>query len=155
MSKNKLIDEYLPLVKSFAGKYKHLGLPYEDLVQEGLIGLSEAASRFDEYKKTKFSTYASYWIKKKMLAAVEAEKKASLNPTEYHENIAKTISTQNTNHENINIPTAFPTVEKQVLHLLYNEEFTLSEIAEKMNISRERVRQLKEKALRRLKIKQQ
>jgi len=61
----KLCMNYLPLIKSLAYKYKGNGVPLEDLIQEGFLGLLEAKSRFDPSKKVKFSTYAFYWIKKK------------------------------------------------------------------------------------------
>jgi RNA polymerase sigma factor (sigma-70 family) len=153
MNSNKIIQEYLPLVKSFAVKYRDLGLPYDDLVQEGLIGLSEAVDNYDESQGTKFSTYASYWIKKKILAAIDTEKKQTSIAKELTNLKIKEHKQESNKKDSISIPQDFPENEKIVLHLLYTAELTLSEIAEKLNISRERVRQLKEKALRRLKTK--
>ena len=79
MNKEKIANDYLPLVKSIANKYAHLGVPTEDLEQEGMIGLLEAADKFRDDKGAKFSTYATYWIKKKILAAIDKEKKGSLD----------------------------------------------------------------------------
>jgi len=152
MNKDKVIHEYLPLVKSFANKYSELGLLLEDLVQEGLIGLHEATSHFDETKGTKFSTYASYWIKKRMLSAIQAEKKTSMNSKEFEENFYLEESAKEDIQISLTIPADFPEIEKKVLQLLYNDEKTLNEIAETLDISREKTRQLKEKALRRLKV---
>ena len=154
MNKEKIVTDYLPLVRSIAAKYNKLGIPQEDLEQEGMIGLLEAANKFEENKGTKFSTYATYWIKKYILAAVDKEKKHSLNSTNLNEEITKdkkaiTIKSDT----NIVLPSDMPENEKNVLTMLYEDEFTLKEIAEELGISRERVRQLKEKGLRRLRVK--
>ncbi|RKY38599.1 MAG: RNA polymerase sigma factor, RpoD/SigA family, partial [Candidatus Omnitrophota bacterium] len=60
-----LYHDYLPLIKSVATRYKKERVSFEDLIQEGFLGLLEAKERFDSSKKVKFSTYAFYWIKKK------------------------------------------------------------------------------------------
>lgn len=64
MNEDALVIEYLPLVKSVAGKYAKYSVPFEDLVQEGLIGLIEAARAFDPNHGAKLSTYAYYHIRK-------------------------------------------------------------------------------------------
>ncbi|MEA2095638.1 MAG: sigma-70 family RNA polymerase sigma factor [Candidatus Cloacimonadota bacterium] len=152
MNKEKIVTEYLPLVRSIAAKYNKLGIPQEDLEQEGMIGLLEAANKYEEDKGAKFSTYATYWIKKYILAAVDKEKKYSLNSTNLNEEITedkKTVNIKQTKY--FDLPSDMPENEKTVLTMLFQDEFTLNEIAEELGISRERVRQLKEKALRRLK----
>ncbi len=154
MNKEKIVTEYLPLVRSIAAKYNKLGIPQEDLEQEGMIGLLEAANKYEENKGAKFSTYATYWIKKYILAAVDKEKKYSLNSTNLNEEITKDKKIKtNKLATNIDFPSDMPENEKKVLIMLFQEEFTLKEIAEKLEISRERVRQLKEKGLRRMRVK--
>lgn len=151
MNKDKIVAEYLPLVRSMAAKYNQQGIPQEDLEQEGMIGLLIAADKFEPDQGTKFSSYASYWIKKYIIAALEKETKTSLNSGELNEEMTrdnKAIDPPKTTK--IDLPKDMPQVEKTVLSLLYEKEFTLKEIACKMNISRERVRQLKEKGLRRI-----
>lgn len=59
----KLMTSYLRLVISMASKYRHYGLPANDLVQEGCMGLIQAADRFEPERNLRFSTYASWWIK--------------------------------------------------------------------------------------------
>lgn len=60
---HELIESYTRLVISVAMKFKHYGLPTGDLIQEGNIGLMEAAKRFDPDRDLRFSTYASWWIR--------------------------------------------------------------------------------------------
>ena len=154
MNKEKIATEYLPLVKSIANKYAHLGVPIEDIIQEGLIGLLEAEKKFDETKGTKLSTYATFWIKKKILESIEKEKKSSLYSVSLDDSVQENkLQTEiKTESKKISIPDNFPNIEKKILQLLFYEEKTLKEIAEILNISRERTRQLKEKALRRLRV---
>lgn len=54
---------HMRLVVSMAGKFRNFGLPLGDLVQEGYIGLLEAAARFEPERQVRFSTYASWWIR--------------------------------------------------------------------------------------------
>src|SRR6187551_1637305 len=54
---------HMRLVISMAGKFRHFGLPLGDLVQEGHVGLLEAAARFEPEREVRFSTYATWWIR--------------------------------------------------------------------------------------------
>jgi len=156
MSKPNIYQEYLPLVLDIVKKYQHLGVPREDLIQEGMIGLMEAEKRFDPKYETKFSTYAVYWIKKQILAAVDRENKAGPPAASFIEEtaVAPPAATTIRTSQYLNLPPNMPPKERKVLRLLYEEERTLKEIAEIMEISREKVRQLKEKAMRRLRAQQ-
>ena len=60
---HELIEAYTRLVISLAVRYKGHGLPVSDLIQEGNIGLLQAANRFDPEKGVRFSTYAKWWIR--------------------------------------------------------------------------------------------
>lgn len=57
---------HMRLVISMAGKFRYFGLSMADLIQEGHVGLLEAAARFDPSRKVRFSTYASWWIRASM-----------------------------------------------------------------------------------------
>lgn len=69
-ARDELVKSNLRLVVKIAHDYKHSGVPLEDLVQSGNIGLMKAASKFDPSKGGKFSTYSSWWIKCMMTRCV-------------------------------------------------------------------------------------
>ncbi|MCB9988907.1 MAG: RNA polymerase factor sigma-32 [Rhodospirillales bacterium] len=58
-----LIKSYARLVVAMAAKFRNYGLPMGDLIQEGNIGLMQAAERFDPSREVRFSTYATWWIR--------------------------------------------------------------------------------------------
>ena len=60
---HELTSAHLRLVVSIAAKFRNYGLPMSDLVQEGNIGLMQAAERFDPAREVRFSTYAGWWIR--------------------------------------------------------------------------------------------
>ena len=62
-ARNRIAMAHMRLVVSMAGKFRTFGLPLGDLVQEGYIGLLEAAARFEPERQVRFSTYASWWIR--------------------------------------------------------------------------------------------
>ena len=63
---HELIDSYNRLVVSMAVKFRNYGLAMGDLIQEGVIGLLQAANRFEPERDVRFSTYASWWIRSSM-----------------------------------------------------------------------------------------
>jgi RNA polymerase sigma-32 factor len=63
---HELITAYLRLVVAMASRFRHYGLPMSDLVQEGCVGLMQAAARFEPEREVRFSTYASWWIRSAM-----------------------------------------------------------------------------------------
>ncbi|GLS45336.1 RNA polymerase sigma-32 factor [Methylobacterium brachythecii] len=60
---HRLISAHMRLVIALAGRFRHYGLPMADLVQEGHVGLMEAAARFEPEREVRFSTYATWWIR--------------------------------------------------------------------------------------------
>jgi RNA polymerase sigma-32 factor len=63
---HELIQSYMRLVISTASRFKNYGLPQGDLVQEGVVGLMQAAARFEPERDVRFSTYAAWWIRSAM-----------------------------------------------------------------------------------------
>jgi len=70
---HELVESNLSFVAKVAAEYRSLGLPFEDLLNEGNVGLIEAAQRFDATKDTKFISYAIWWIRKSILKALSEQ----------------------------------------------------------------------------------
>ena len=62
-SLQKILNSYLRLAVSYARKYSSYGLPIDDLIHEGVLGIMHALEKFDTSKDFRLSTYASWWIR--------------------------------------------------------------------------------------------
>jgi len=70
MEQVNLVEDHMYIAKIQARKYANKAIPYEDLVQEGYIGLIKAQEKYDESFGTKFSTYATWWVKQSIIEAL-------------------------------------------------------------------------------------
>ena len=147
------IEDFLPLImkviKPYSNGNKHLE---EDLIQEGFLGVIEAKNRYDEAKGTKFSSYAFYWIKKRVLAYLgkEIEQTANEDNLVFPDDLPDVECDFDEKRLQLDLPAEMPDEEKRVLELVFVDNMSLNEVAEVLGYSRERVRRTKSKALRRL-----
>jgi RNA polymerase primary sigma factor len=84
-SRERMIEANLRLVVSIARHYNCRGMTFEDVVQEGILGLMSAINKFDPTKGFRFSTYATYWIRQAIVRAIEKQSRMIRLPTyAYH-----------------------------------------------------------------------
>ena len=148
---NKLIEANLRFVVAIARQYQNKGLPIDDLISEGNIGLMKAARKYDGERGVRFVNYAVVFVRQQIEKALKLES-AELrveNMKDVRDDNSPAIaddveySLDSLNERELKVVTAYFGIGQ--------ERLTMAEIAEDMNLRRERVRQIRNKAIRRMK----
>lgn len=171
-SRDKLINANLKFVINIAKKYYGMGLSYSDLIAEGNMGLLKAIDKLDEKKDCKTITYSVWWIKQNIREAlnqrngiehedlpIDTEPKSLMNDDDSQIVIGEEFSDRSTEAEtNRNdiktsisiIMSSLTNRERDIIAKYYGldngEEKTLEEIGKEMSLTKERVRQIKDMA---------
>lgn len=113
-ARNAMVHANLRLVISVAKNFRNRGLPMEDLIEEGNVGLMNAVDRFDPTVGSRFSTYASYWIDQAIRRAVQAANQMIHIPSYLMEQIGHMRLALRSMSESLGRP---PSIEELALHM--------------------------------------
>lgn len=127
-ARSRVVEGNLRLVAKIAMRYRNLGLPFLDLVQEGNVGLMKAVEKFEPEKGYRFTTYATWWIQQSMMRALTDQGRTIRLPAHIVERLGKLNRS------------------KEHLQQKNNQQPSIEEVAEALSLPVEKVRQTLELA---------
>lgn len=164
---NKLVEHNLRFVVNIAKGYRERGVPFADLISEGNLGLIHAASKYDPNKDIRFISYAVWWVRCYINDFIESQINNSEVSTDdytdyqYREDQINTEFEENLNSLNDRKSTIADLLiclkdrERKVIQMSFGlngeREMTLDEISKVTDLSMERIRQIKDNAIMKLK----
>jgi len=87
--KNTFVQHNLKLVVAIAKDFRNMGIPFQDLIQEGNLGLIRAVEKFDYRRGHKFSTYAVWWIRQALIRAIQNHSRTIRIPSHMYDTLLK------------------------------------------------------------------
>ncbi len=87
--KNTFVQHNLKLVVAIAKDYRNMGIPFQDLIQEGNLGLIRAVEKFEYQRGHKFSTYAVWWIRQALIRGIQNHSRTIRIPSHMHDTLLK------------------------------------------------------------------
>ena len=164
-ARTALVEEHLGLVRSLAFRYRGFGLPLDDLVQEGAVGLLSAIDDFDPHRGASFSTFAFWRVRAAITHALSANGRRTrdrdgggtpvveLLPDDAASQPDELVIEQARRRALRRAIRRLPVRERAIVRRHFGvdrEAETLAAIAAELHLSPERTRALKDEALREL-----